>query len=82
LSVIVPVAVKACCNPFAMEADPGVTAKLTKVAAVTVSVTPGEVTLPTWAVIFDVPVVRLEATPELVMVATAVVPDTHVAELV
>jgi len=67
---------------LAIEGDPGVTARLTSVAAVTVSATEGEVTLPTWAVMLAVPVATLVARPSELIVATPVVSECHVADVV
>jgi hypothetical protein len=79
LSVYVPVALNCSVSPFAIDGLTGVTAIDTSVAAVTVSVSPGLVTPPSAAVICVVPVPTPVASPALVIVATAGVPDTHVA---
>ena len=69
-------------KPFAIEGLLGVTAIETRVAAVTVSVTAGLVTLPNAAVMFDVPTVTPLARPAEVIVATAGVAEFQVAVLV
>jgi len=68
--------------PFAIDGLAGVTAIDTSVAAVTVNVSGGLVTPLNAAVICDVPTPAPVATPAEVIVATVVVPDTHVAWLV
>ncbi len=82
LSVYVPVAVNCSVNPFAIDGFAGVTAIDTKVAAVTVSVSPGLVTPFSAAVICDVPIAIPLAKPAELIVATLVVPDTQVAWVV
>jgi len=62
-----------------MEALVGVTAMLSRVALLTVSVTPGLVTVPQVAVIVVVPSARPVANPEVLMVAVAVVEEFHVS---
>jgi hypothetical protein len=79
LSVYVPVAVNCSVVPFAIDGLAGVTAIDTSVAAVTVNVSGGLVTPLNAAVICDVPTPAPVATPAEVIVATVVVPDTHVA---
>ena len=69
-------------RPLAIEGLLGVTAIETRVAAVTVSVTAGLVTLPNAAEMFDVPVATPVARPEEVIVATAGVAEFQVAALV
>jgi hypothetical protein len=82
LSEYVPVAVKGKLSPFGIAGPTGVTAIDTSVAAVTVNVSGGLVTPLNAAVICDVPTPAPVATPAEVIVATVVVPDTHVAWLV
>jgi len=78
LSLYVPVAVNCCVAPtFKCAGDAGVTA--IEVIEMTVSVTPGEVTVPIDAVICVVPpATPVASPPEAVMVAVAVVPEAHV----
>jgi hypothetical protein len=52
------------------------------VAPVTVSTEAGDVTVPCFAVMFDVPGVTPCASPPVVMVATVVVAEAHVTTLV
>jgi hypothetical protein len=82
LSEYVPVAVNCWLAPFVIDGFAGVTAIETKVAAVTVNVSAGLVTPERAAVICDVPMAMPLAKPVLAIVATVVVPDTHVAWLV
>jgi hypothetical protein len=79
VSVYVPVAVNCFVVPFAIDGPTGVTAIDTSVAAVTVNVSGGLVTPLNAAVICEVPVATPLARPPAVIVATDVVPDTHVA---
>ena len=77
-----PVAVNCCVSPWAIEGLAGVTAIDTSVAAVTVSVAAGLVMPPEAAVMFVEPTARVVANPELLIVATVVVAELHVAVLV
>ena len=79
LSLYVPVAVNCFVVPFAIDGFTGVTAIDTSVAAVTVNVSAGLVTPFSAAVIGDVPTPAPVARPPEVIVATELVPDTHVA---
>jgi hypothetical protein len=79
LSVYVPVAVNCSVSPFAIDGFAGVTAIDTKVAAVTVNVSPGLVTPFSDAVICDVPTPMPVASPAELIVAAPGVPDTQVA---
>jgi hypothetical protein len=78
VSVYVPVAVNCFVVPFAIDGLAGVTAIDTKVAAVTVRVSPALVTPFSDAVISDVPNPTPLARPVALIVATLVVPDIHV----
>ena len=71
-----------CVSPLAIEAVAGVTAIDTSVAAVTVSAAAGLVIPPEAAVMFVEPVPTAVANPELLIVATVVVAELQVAELV
>ena len=75
LSVYVPVAVNCCVVPRAMLGVAGVTAIDTKVAAVTVSTTDGELIEPRVAVILLVPALSADASPAELMIATVAVAD-------
>ena len=79
VSEYVPVAVNCWVVPFAIDGLTGVTAIDTSVAAVTVNVSAGLVTPLNAAVICDVPTPMPVAKPAELIVATPVVPDTHVA---
>ncbi len=71
-----------CVLPIGMLGVAGVTAMETNVADVTLSVTAGELTLPSVAVICEVPIVKLVARPfvpaALLIVATVVLDDVQV----
>ena len=67
---------------MAMEGLGGVTARETSLAAVTVRASCGLVMAPEDAVMLVDPVARVEAKPELLMVATAVFEEAQVAVLV
>ena len=82
VSEYVPVAVNCWVVPFAIDGLTGVTAIDTSAAAVTVNVSAGLVTPPNAAVICELPTPAPVAKPAAVIVATEVVPDTHVAWLV
>jgi hypothetical protein len=80
LSLNVPVAVNCCVAPLVIRGFAGVTAIDTSVAAFTVSsVEP--VMLPTVAEIVEVPAPTPVASPVLLIVATAPVPEAHTALL-
>jgi hypothetical protein len=79
VSEYVPVAVNCSLVPLAIDGPTGVTAIDTSVAAATVSVSGGLVTPLNAAVICDVPTPMPVAKPAELIVATPVVPDTHVA---
>ena len=64
--------------PAAIDAVVGVTAIDTSAAEVTASATPGEVTVPCVAVIVVVPKVTPVATPDVLIVAIAVLEEFHV----
>jgi len=66
-------------SPFAIDGLAGVTAIDTSVAGVTVSVAGGLVTPFSAAVICELPTPTAVARPAELIVATVVVPDTHVA---
>jgi hypothetical protein len=68
--------------PAAIDAVVGVTAIDTRVAGVTVSVTPGEVTAPCAAVIVVVPAATPVAIPDALIVAAGVLEDAQVTLLV
>ena len=68
-------------RPLAIDGFAGVTAIVTRVGAVTVSVVV-PFTLPEVALMVDVPVPTAVAKPPAVMVATLVVAELHVAVLV
>ena len=71
-----------CVSPLAIDGLPGVTAIDTSAADVTVSVAALLITPPDTAVTLDVPVATPAARPEVLIVATAVVAEFHVAVLV
>jgi hypothetical protein len=78
----VPVAVNACVAPAATDALVGVTEiELSRGAAATVSTAMFEVTPPCAATMFAVPAAMPLATPAVLMVATALFDDVHVAVL-
>jgi hypothetical protein len=86
-SVYVPVAANCCVSPLAIVGDAGVTAIETSVAAVTVSVTGGDVIVVAGiiAVMLVVPTATGVARPwgaTLLMVAVAGVDDAHVTWVV
>ena len=64
---------------MAADGEVGVTAIETRVGAVTVSASGGLVMAPEAAVMLVEPVARVEAKPELLMVATAVFEEAQVA---
>jgi len=74
--------VNACVPPAAIEALAGVTAIETSVGAVTVSTAVFEVIDPLLAVMFVEPAATPVATPVDAIVATVVLDDAHVTELV
>ena len=80
-SVYVPVAVNCCVVPSAIDGLTGVTAIETSAAAVTVKVVE-PVTPPDAALIVVAPVATVFANPAAEIVATPVLEDVHVAELV
>jgi hypothetical protein len=80
-SVNVPVAVNCCVNPLATDGFAGVTAIVCKTAGVTVSVVEPLID-PEVALIVVDPVATVLAKPALLMVATVVAEDVHVAVLV
>ena len=67
---------------MATDGEAGVTAIETSVGAVTVSESGGLVMAPEAAVMLLEPVARVEARPELLMVATVVLEEAQVAVLV
>jgi hypothetical protein len=81
LSLNVPVAVNCCVAPFAIDGFAGVTAIDCSVAAVTVS-TVDPLTEPDVALMVLVPTPAPVAKPVLVMVATEVVAEPHVTDVV
>jgi hypothetical protein len=74
----VPVAVKGCVLPAAIDDEVGVTAIETSTADVTVSVTPGEETPACAAEIVVVPAATPDATPAELIVAVEVTDDVQV----
>jgi hypothetical protein len=82
LSEYVAVAVNCCVFPTTIEAVAGVTAMLTTVGAVTVNVAGADVFPAAVAVMFVLPVATAVANPLPEIVATLVLADAHVAELV
>jgi hypothetical protein len=82
LSEYVAVAVNCCVFATTIEAVAGVTAMLTTVGAVTVNVAGADVFPAAVAVMFELPVATAVANPLAAMVATLVLDDAHVAELV
>lgn len=81
-SLKVPVAVDGSLAPMFSEPDGALTATDCSVAEVTVSTTVFETTLFCVALTFVVPPVRPVAKPVVVIIATAVLEELHVAELV
>jgi hypothetical protein len=82
LSEYVAVAVNCCVFPTAIEAVAGVTAMLTTVGAATVNVAGADVFPAAVAVMFVLPVATAVAKPLAAMVATLVLDDAQVTELV
>jgi len=82
LSEYVAVAVNCCVFPTTIEAVAGVTAMLTTVGAVTVNVAGADVFPAAVAVMFVLPVATAVANPLAEIVATLVLAEAHVAELV
>ena len=76
-----PVALNCCVSPLAIAGFAGVTAIDCSVAGFTVRLV-DPLTLPDVAVILLLPTATAVASPELLMVATLVVADAHVTELV